>query len=244
MKIGIIGAGNIGATLAGKLVASGHSVKLANSKGPETIADLAYGAGATAVRAEEVVKDVEVLILSIPFAAYPKLADLFKGVTADVAVLDTSNYYPFRDGSIAEVDAGKPESVWVSEQIGRPVTKAWNAALAATLADKGRPAGEAGRISLPVAGDDANVKAIAMKLVEETGFDALDAGDLASSWRQQPGTPAYCTELRAAELTAALKAADQSRAANNREKLIKQFSETGKMPSHDEVVALNRAGTV
>jgi hypothetical protein len=94
-----------------------------------------------------------------------------------------------------------------------------------------------------VAGDDPDAKTIAMKLVEDTGFEALDAGPLATSWRQQPGTPAYCTELDAAELTAALQAADRSRAAENREKLIKQFSETGKMPSHDEAVALNRAVT-
>jgi 8-hydroxy-5-deazaflavin:NADPH oxidoreductase len=204
MKIGIVGAGNIGSTLARKLVASGHMVKLANSKGPETIAELARDIGATAVRAEDVVKDVEVLILSVPFAAYPKLADLLKEVPATVPVIDTSNYYPFRDGSIPDVDAGMPESVWVSAQIKRPVIKAWNAALAATLADKGRPAGEVGRIALPVAGDDASGKATAMQLVEETGFDALDAGPLAASWRQQPGTPAYCTELTTAELTAAL----------------------------------------
>lgn len=240
MKIGIVGAGNIGSTLARKLVASGHMVKLANSKGPETIADLARDIGATAVRAEDVVKDIEVLILSVPFATYPNLADVVKEVPVTVPVIDTSNYYPFRDGSIPDVDAGMPESLWVGAQIKRPVVKAWNAALAATLADKGRPADEVGRIALPVAGDDASAKAIAMQLVEETGFDALDAGPLATSWRQQPGTPAYCTELTTAELTAALQAADQSRAADNRDRLIKQFSKTGKMPDHDEAVALNR----
>lgn len=243
MKIGILGAGNIGSTLARKLVASGHQVKLANSKGPDTIAELSRDIGATAVRAEDVVKDVEVLILSVPFATYPKLADLVKEVPATVTVIDTSNYYPFRDGSIPDVDAGMPESVWVSEQINRPVVKAWNAVLAATLADKGRPKGEAGRFAVPVAGDNLNDKAIAMRLVEETGFDALDAGPLATSWRQQPGTPAYCTELATAELTAALQAADQSRAADNRDRLIKKFSETGKMPDHDEAVALNRKVT-
>ncbi|RYG95611.1 MAG: 3-hydroxyisobutyrate dehydrogenase, partial [Alphaproteobacteria bacterium] len=137
MKIGIIGAGNIGGTLARKLVASGHSVKIANSKGPETISELARDIGATAVVTDDVVKDVEVLILSVPFATYPNLSDLVTSVPRDVVVIDTSNYYPFRDGAIPEVDAGKPESVWVTEQIGRPVTKAWNAGLAATLADKG-----------------------------------------------------------------------------------------------------------
>jgi predicted dinucleotide-binding enzyme len=243
MKIGIVGAGNIGSTLARKLVAKGHMVKLANSKGPATIVELARDIGATAVPAEDVVKDVEVLILSIPFAAYPTLANLVKEAPAGVLVIDTSNYYPFRDGSIPVVDAGMPESVWVSEQIKRPVIKAWNAALAATLADKGRPAGEAGRIALPVAGDDASAKATALQLVEETGFDGLDAGPLATSWRQQPGTPAYCTELTTAELTEALQAADQSRAADNRDRLIKQFSETGKMPNHNEAVALNRKVT-
>ncbi|WP_416409266.1 NADPH-dependent F420 reductase [Agrobacterium rosae] len=243
MKIGILGAGNIGSTIGRKLVASGHLVKLANSKGPETIAALARDIGATAVRAEDVVKDVDVLILSVPFATYPKLANLVKEVPASVTVIDTSNYYPFRDGSIPDVDAGMPESVWVSEQINRPVVKAWNAALAATLANKGLPKGNAGRIALPVAGDNLNDKGVAMQLVEETGFDALDAGPLATSWRQQPGTPAYCTELTASELAEALQAADQSRAAENRDRLIKQFSETGKMPDHDEAIALNRRFT-
>lgn len=243
MKIGIVGAGNIGSTLARKLVASGHSIKLANSKGPETIVELARDIGATAVSAEDVVRDVEVLIMSIPFATYPKLAGLVREIPASVPVIDTSNYYPFRDGSIPDVDAGMPESVWVSEQINRPVVKAWNAALAATLADKGQPKGKEGRIALPVAGENLNEKAIAMQLVEETGFDALDAGPLAASWRQQPGTPAYCTELTTSELTAALQAADQSRAAENRDRLIKQFSETGKMSDHDEAIALNRKVT-
>ena len=112
MKIGIIGAGNIGATLARKLVASGHEIKLANSKGPDTIRDLARDAGATAVSKEDAVQGVSVIVLSIPFASYPDVADLFKDVPADVVVIDTSNHYPFRDGAIAEVDGGKPESVW------------------------------------------------------------------------------------------------------------------------------------
>jgi hypothetical protein len=120
-------------------------------------------------------------------------------------VIDTSNYYPFRDGAIAEVDGGKPESVWVSEQIGRPVVKAWNAVLAATLAERGQPNGASGDIAIPVAGDDPNAKATAMELVGATGFDALDTGSLSDSWRQQPSTPAYCTELTTNELKSALR---------------------------------------
>jgi predicted dinucleotide-binding enzyme len=243
MKIGIIGAGNIGATLARKLAASGHEVKLANSKEPETIRNLAHDVGATAVSKEEAVQDVETVVLSIPFAKYPDLAKLFDDVPANVVVIDTSNYYPFRDGTIAEIDGGKPESVWVSEQIGRPVVKAWNAVLAVTLAEKGRPSGASGRIAIPVAGDDAKAKATAMKLVEATGFDALDSGNLGDSWRQQPGTPAYCTELTANELKSALRAADRSRAPKNRDDLIKEFMASDGKLTHDEIVARNRAGT-
>jgi predicted dinucleotide-binding enzyme len=187
MKIGIIGAGNIGATIARKLAASGHDVKLANSRGPETIHDLARDLGAVAGGKEQAVKDVEVVVLSIPFAKYPDLASLLSNIPAEVVVLDTSNYYPFRDGAISEDDNGKPESVWVSEQIGRPVIKAWNAVLSHTLSDRGKPEGTLGRIAIPIAGDEANAKVTAMQLVGTTGFDALDAGTLAESWRQQPG---------------------------------------------------------
>ncbi|MEZ2132246.1 MULTISPECIES: NADPH-dependent F420 reductase [unclassified Sinorhizobium] len=241
MKIGIIGAGNIGATLARKLAAGGHEVKLANSKGPDTIRELACDAGATAVSKDEAVQNVEVVILSIPFASYQDLANLFSDVPDDVVVIDTSNYYPFRDGVITEVDGGKPESVWASEQIGRSVTKAWNAVLAVTLAERGQPKGQSGRIAIPVAGDDGKAKATAMQLVEVTGFEPVDSGDLNDSWRQQPGTPAYCTELTALELKSALQSADRSRASSNRDALIREFMAAGGNLSHVETVARNRA---
>ncbi|NGN44709.1 NAD(P)-binding domain-containing protein [Mesorhizobium sp. CGMCC 1.15528] len=243
MKIGIIGAGNIGATLSRKLAASGHEVKLANSKGPDSIRDLARTVGATAVTKEEAVQGVEAIVLSIPFAKYPDLAKLFNEVPTDVVVIDTSNYYPFRDGAIAEVDEGKPESAWVSEQIGRPVVKAWNAVLAVTLAERGRPNGAPGRIAIPVAGDDPNAKATAIKLVEATGFDALDSGRVGDSWRQQPGTPAYCTELTMNELKSALRSADRSRAPGNRDALLNEAMAAGGKRTHDEGVARNRAVT-
>jgi hypothetical protein len=132
---------------------------------------------------------MEAIILSIPFTNYPDLASLFNEVPADVVLIDTSNYYPFRDGAITEVDGGKPAIVWVSEQIGRPVVKAWNAVLAVTLAERGQPNGASGRIAIPVAGDAPKAKATAIQLVEATGFDALDSGSLSDSWRQQPGAP-------------------------------------------------------
>jgi predicted dinucleotide-binding enzyme len=243
MKIGIIGAGNIGATLARKLAASGHEVKLANSRGPDTIRDLARELGATAVSREEAVQGVDVVVLSLPFAAYPGLAGLFDTVPAEVVVIDTSNYYPFRDGTIGEIVAGKPESVWVSERIGRPVIKAWNAVLSHTLAENGKPGGAGGRIAIPVAGDDAGAKETAMALVRATGFDALDAGLLAESWRQQPGTPAYCTELALDELASALAAADKHRAPANRESLIQEFMAGHGKLTHDDIVMRNRTVT-
>jgi predicted dinucleotide-binding enzyme len=243
MKIGIIGAGNIGAAIAQKLAAGGHAVKLANSKGPESIRDLARDLGVSAVSKEDAVKDVDAIVLSIPFAAYSSLSNLFRAVPAGVTVIDTSNYYPFRDGSMSAIENGTPESIWVSEQIGMPVVKAWNAALAHTLAHKGKPEGMSGRIAIPVAGDDAKDKTIAMQLVGMTGFDAVDAGTLAQSWRQQPGTPAYCTELTADELVSALAAADQERAPAHRETLIKEFmADHGKL-SHDDIVMRNREVT-
>jgi hypothetical protein len=238
MRIGIIGA-----TLARKLAATGHWVQLANSKGPDTIRDLARDVGATAVSKEEAVQGVWVVVLSIPFAKYPDLANLFDEVPTDAVLIDTSNYYPFRDGAIAEVDGGKPESLWVSEQIGRPVVKAWNAALAVTLAERGQPNGASGRIAIPVAGDDLKAKATTMELVEDTGFDALDSGSLSDSWRQQPGTPAYCTELTTNQLKAALRSADRSRAAGNRDALLREFMAAGGKLTHDEIVTRNRAVT-
>jgi predicted dinucleotide-binding enzyme len=158
-------------------------------------------------------------------------------------VIDTSNYYPFRDGAIAEVDGSKPESVWVSEQSGRPVIKAWNAVLAVTLAKRGQPNGASGRIAIPVAGDDPKAKATAIQLVEATGFDALDSGSLSDSWRQQPGTLAYCTELTTNELKSALRSADRVRAPGNRDALLREFMAAGGKPTHDEIVARNRVVT-
>lgn len=243
MKIGIIGAGNIGATLARKLAACGHEVKLANSKSPQSIQNLTNEIGVHAVTKEDAVSDVDAVILSIPFAKYPDLRQTLSSIPEKVVVIDTSNYYPGRDGAIKEVDDGKPESVWVSEQIGRPVVKAWNAVLAATLADKGQPAGSSTRIALPVAGGDTTAEAIAQDLVEDTGFIALAAGNLEDSWRQQPGTPAYCTELTLPELKLALYAADKARAPQNRDALIARFMAPGSQFTHEQIVATNRAMT-
>ena len=139
MKISIIGAGNIGATLARRLIAKGHSVRIANSRGPETLIEVAQQTGATAVTSREAIDGVDVVILSVPFGSLPQLRELLSGLPRDVVVADTSNYFPYRDGQVAAVDNGQVESLWVAEQIGRPVIKAWNNALAATLTEKAAP---------------------------------------------------------------------------------------------------------
>jgi 8-hydroxy-5-deazaflavin:NADPH oxidoreductase len=240
VKIGIIGAGNIGSTLARKLARAGHSILIANSRGPETLQDLASETGAKAVTAEDATRDVDVVILSIPFGKLPLLRDLFAGLPSEVVVADTSNYFPFRDGQIPAIDNGQVESLWVSDQIGHPVIKAWNNVLAATLRDKGLPAGANGRIALSVAGDDSAARKTVMSLVEDTGFDAIDAGSLAESWRQQPITSAYCTELGADELRAALIVADRAGAPARREEMVKKFIALGDKLTAEDIVRLHR----
>ncbi|MBD8548234.1 NADPH-dependent F420 reductase [Sphingomonas sp. CFBP 8760] len=220
MKIGILGTGNIGKTLVQKLSAAGHDVKVANSRGPETIDADILSSGAKAVTAADAIVDIDALILSIPLDRIPGLAPLIADVSPDTVIIDTSNYYPGRDGEIAPIVEGQPESEWVSAQLGRKVVKAWNAISAGSLATKGKPAGEPGRIAIPVAADSDSDRAVAMALVGDTGLDAVDAGSLAESWRQQGGSPSYCTDLTRDELPAALAAADASRSGARRDLAI------------------------
>ncbi|MHA6645957.1 NADPH-dependent F420 reductase [Mesorhizobium sp. A623] len=241
MKIGIIGAGNIGSLVAKKLDAAGHTVKLANSRGPVSLADTVNGTGIQAVEKETAVQDAEVIILSVPFAKNPDLAPLLASAPANAVVIDTSNYYPARDNAIADVENGKPETVWASEQIGRPLVKAWNALLAQTLAEGGSEAGTPDRIAIPISGDDSSAKNLVSDLVSATGFDTVDAGSLEESWRLQPGTPAYCTELTAEDLKAALAAADRDRAPKNRDAIMDVFSKPDADFTRSGAVATNRS---
>src|SRR3954453_5717449 len=227
MKIGLLGTGHIGKTLALKLPAAGHDVKVANSRGPETIGADVLASGARAVSAAEAVKDVDVVILSIPLNRIPSVAPLVANLPAETVVIDTSNYYPFRDSKIDAIEAGQVESLWVAEQLGRLVVKAWNAVLAATLQDKGVPAGTPGRTAIPVAADSDEAKRVGMKLVDETGFDPFDAGSLADSWRQQPGQPAYCTGLGIKEMGPAFAAADRTEAPKRRDLALYRMAAAG-----------------
>ena len=164
-----------------KLAGTGHDVKVANSRGPDTIDAAALSTGARAVRREEVVNDVEVLILSIPFAAIPALTPLLGDLPVETVVIDTSNYIAARDDRIEAIENGKTDSVWVTEQLGRPIAKAWNSIYSVTLQEMGLPAGHPDRIAAPIAADRARDREVTMALVEETGFDAFDTGPIAES---------------------------------------------------------------
>jgi len=218
MKIGIIGAGQIGGTLARRLTRLGHEVSIANSRGPQSLAGLAKETGARPVTVEEAARAGEVVIVAVPMKSIPKLpVGLFDGVPEDVVVVDTGNYYPQqRDGRIDPIEQGTTESRWVSDQLGRPVVKAFNNIYARHLLERGRPKGAPDRIALPVAGDDRRFKEIVIGLLDELGFDGVDAGTLDQSWRQQPGTPVYGTDLDAERLRKALKDAKRERPAEFR----------------------------
>jgi len=213
MKIGIIGAGHIGGTLTRRLSAAGHQVFVANSRGPAGVAQLAEETGAKAVTAAEAARSGEVVIVTIPEAKIRDLPkDLFAGVSKEVVVVDTGNYYPReRDGRIGEIEDGMTESQWVQQQLGRPVVKAFNNIYAQHLMELGRPAGSPGRLALPVSGDDARAKEVVIRLMNDIGFDGVDAGRLAESWRQQPGSPIYGADLDIAGVRQALAKASPER---------------------------------
>ena len=218
MRIGFIGAGNIGGTLARRLAKLGHQVSIANSRGPESLTALAAEIGATPVSVVDAAKAGKIVIISIPTNAVADLPrDLFANVPSNVVVIDTGNYHPeLRDGRIDAIDQGMLDSQWVAQQIGRPVVKAFNNIFAKSLLEKGVPKGTTGRIALSVFGDSLDAKAAALRLVDDLGFDPVDGGDLDNSWRQQPGTPAYCRDLEATALRRALAEAVRSRIAEYR----------------------------
>jgi predicted dinucleotide-binding enzyme len=212
MNIGIIGAGNIGSTLTRRLSTLGHKISVANSRGPESLTGLARETGARAVTAKEAARSGDVVIVTIPEGRIPDLPkDLFDGVPDSVVIVDTGNYHPERDGRIPEIEAGMPESRWVETRLGRPVIKAFNNIRAQHLMALGRPPGDPRRIGLPVSGDNPRARRAVQELVDELGFDGVDAGPLDQSWRQQSGTPVYATDLDADGVRRALAEASPGR---------------------------------
>ncbi|GAA2771467.1 NADPH-dependent F420 reductase [Streptomyces showdoensis] len=215
MKIGIIGAGNIGGNLTRRLTALGHEVAVANSRGPQTLAALAEETGATPVTVTEAARGARIVVVTIPLKAIPDLPStgLFDGAEEGFAVLDTGNYYPReRDGRIAAIeDEGLTESRWTERHLGHPVVKAFNGTYAQDILDRHRPAGDPERIALPVAGDDEQAKKAVRELIDELGFDTVDAGGIDDSWRQQPDTPVYGLRGGVEEVERALAEASPER---------------------------------
>lgn len=244
MKVGIIGSGFIGGTLAKLLSAAGHAVKVSNSRGPETIDSNALSTGAIAVTREEALLGVDVVILSIPLVRIPDLKPLLAHLPEESVVIDTSNYIPARDKRLEAIENGQPDSVWISKQIGRPVAKAWNTIYSASLSEAGRPAGDLERIAVPVAADREQDRIVTMALVEDSGFDPYYSGSLAESWRQQCGTPCYCTEVTLHSLPQALADADLARSRKRQDLFFsvynERFGNIGTNPSRDYIVQLSR----
>lgn len=219
MRIGIIGAGNIGGNLARGFARLGHEVRVANSRGPQTLTELAGEPGVTPVEATAAADGADLLVVTVPQKNVPDLpAGILDGAADGTVVVDTGNYYPReRDGRIDALETGTVESVWAStilDPAGRlRWVKAFNGIHAEHLLTAGRPAGAPDRRALPVAGDDAAAKAAVVGLLDALGFDGVDAGSLADSWRQQPATPVYGLEADVAGVTEALAAATPERTA-------------------------------
>jgi predicted dinucleotide-binding enzyme len=218
MRIGIIGAGFIGGTLTRRLTALGHEVRVANSRDPETLAELAAETGATPVWAVDAATDADVVVVSIPQKNVP---DLAPGIVAKAKpgapVIETNNYYPRqRDGRIDAIEDGAPESAWVADQLGAPVVKVFNGIYWKHLLERGKPTGTEGRIALPIAGADGPGKQTVFELVDQLGFDPVDGGTLEESWRQQPGTPVYGKDYDVEKTRKALAEAAPERPADFR----------------------------
>ncbi|MED3997460.1 NAD(P)-binding domain-containing protein [Peribacillus frigoritolerans] len=238
MKFGIIGAGTIGSIISKKLVKNGHDVKIADARGIEHLEGKELAG--TPVLIEDVMTNIEVLIISLPLTALPSIRNIIEQVGEEVIVVDTSNYYPSRDNKIAEIENGMVESDWVSNQLGKPIIKAFNNLLAYTLENEGTPEGTSGRIAMAIAGNDVSQKQIIMDVVNQLGFDTVDSGSLSDSWRQQPGTPAYCTELTKEELTKALEKANKEKAPFLRDKVIEKLSASNFPLANKDTVYMNR----
>jgi len=240
MKIGIIGTGQIGATLIRQYTKAGHDVKITNARNVEKSKTLEAETGAKTVSLDQVAHNVEVLVISIPLIEIPNLSkSLARKISADTVVIDTSNYYPIRDGRIDEIENGTTESVWVSQQLSAPVIKAYNSILAGSLVYSGHSKGDPLRLALPVSGDDKQSKDLVSTLIDDSGFDSLDYGMLQDSWRQQPGSPVYCTDLTLPQLKNSI--------AKARKELLSQRRELGLkfILSHDpelwmDIVEYNR----
>lgn len=203
--IGFIGSGHIGSTIAKLAIDNGYDVVMSNSRGPETLQDLVdkLGPKARAETAEDAAEAADIAVVAIPMKAY---ADVPAAALAGKIVIDTNNYYPARDGQIGELDNGTFTSAGLLQKhlASSTVVKAFNSIQFDQLASEGTPNGTPGRRALAISGDDVQAKAAVTDLINRFGFDTVDAGPLAESWRIEPGAPAYGARMDVAELTKAL----------------------------------------
>ncbi|MDO9405709.1 MAG: NAD(P)-binding domain-containing protein [Polaromonas sp.] len=206
MRIGIIGAGYIGRAVAGAAVKAGHEVMVSNSRSPGTLFSLTGIIGCKAGTVAEAAAFGEMVLVAIPLHAYTSIPI---APLAGKIVLDASNYYPQRDGHIAELDE---EVVTVSGLLARHlptsrVVKAFNAIAAGDIEKNGLPTGSPERRALPIAGDDPEAKRVVTAFFDQIGYDVVDAGPLTEEWRFQKDTPAYCVPFNRERMQAALAAA-------------------------------------
>jgi len=233
LTAGIIGSANIGSAVARRLHAAGYRVIMANSRGPGSLDDHARKLGIIPGTLDEAAAARDFILIAIPERAVAELPPaLFADISPETVILDAGNYYPgIRDGSIPAIDAGLCDSEWVARSIGQPVLKMFNTLHANRIAESFRPAGAADRICLPVAGDDLGAKNKAIAMADAIGFDGIDAGLLADSWRQQPGTPVYCKHLPVGPALEALSLARREDVASNRQEALdrarRSVGETG-----------------
>ena len=221
-QVGIIGSGNIGSAVARQLTNLGHQVVMANSRGPDSLEAQQRELGIIPGTVAAAASAADFVLIAIPEGAVTELpAGLFAATPPSAIILDAGNYYPgLRDAEIAEIDAGLPDSVWLARHIGRPVLKMFNTIHANRIVEGARPTGAPNRICLPIAGDSVNAKTKAIALADAIGFDGYDAGTLADSWKQQPGTPVYCKHLPLAEARIAIAQARQEDVATAREQAL------------------------
>jgi predicted dinucleotide-binding enzyme len=205
MRIGVIGSGNIGATVARRLVEEGHEVAISNSRGPETLHDLATAIGAKPATVEDAAQFGDIVVEAVPFNAYDTLpADALAGKV----LIDASNYYPGRDGEFDAIEHGTASAELIAGHLGdAKVAKAFNTMNWKHIRDLHRPQGDSERVAMPIAADDEDAKRTAFGLVDAIGFDPVDGGTLAESKRQEPETPVYGASLDAEGVRGALASA-------------------------------------
>src|SRR3954465_11907523 len=208
--IGLIGAGHIGSQLARLAVRHGYDVVVSNSRGPETLKELVseLGPRARASTPRDAAEAGDIVVVTIPLK---NIGDLPPAPLAGKIVVDTNNYYPERDGHIAELDE---ERTTTAELLQRhlpasKIVKAFNHIYAAELTTHGQPAGSANRRALAIAGDDAAAKKTVTDLLNQFGFDTVDIGPLSDSWRIQRDTPGYGPRRTAEQLRQDLAAAQR-----------------------------------